>query len=144
VDIVSGLHWYLKHLCGSHISWDKTGGSQLFSVPNVGFLPRVHDTGILVQRPVPWSYYQNAVTSSCKLLFCFHIIFVSSEDFVSFSCDLVICFWKILLLGGTGKDGKRKSTGWLCKVSTCHLHLQDRRLSGRKCSRSFSYQFVFT
>ncbi|XP_061369642.1 alpha-N-acetylglucosaminidase-like [Gastrolobium bilobum] len=64
VDIVAGLHWYLKHLCGSHISWDKTGGSQLFSVPNAGFLPRVHDAGISVQRPIPWSYYQNAVTSS--------------------------------------------------------------------------------
>ncbi|KAL5146327.1 Alpha-N-acetylglucosaminidase [Glycine soja] len=65
VDIVAGLHWYLKHWCGSHISWDKTGGSQLFSVPNVGLLlPRVHHAGVSVQRPVPWSYYQNAVTSS--------------------------------------------------------------------------------
>ncbi|KAK7354098.1 hypothetical protein VNO80_19556 [Phaseolus coccineus] len=65
VDIVSGLHWYLKHWCGSHISWDKTGGSQLFSLPNVGFLPRIpHSTGVSVQRPIPWSYYQNAVTSS--------------------------------------------------------------------------------
>nr|KYP46995.1 Alpha-N-acetylglucosaminidase [Cajanus cajan] len=64
VDIVAGLHWYLKHWCGSHISWDKTGGSQLFSVPNAGFLPRVHHAGVSVQRTVPWSYYQNAVTSS--------------------------------------------------------------------------------
>ncbi|CAJ1975204.1 unnamed protein product [Sphenostylis stenocarpa] len=65
VDIVSGLHWYLKHWCGSHISWDKTGGSQLFSVPNAGILPRVHHAaGVSVQRPIPWSYYQNAVTSS--------------------------------------------------------------------------------
>ncbi|KAJ1421807.1 Beta-hexosaminidase-like, domain 2 [Sesbania bispinosa] len=64
VDVVAGLHWYLKHWCGSHISWDKTGGSQLFSVPKAGFLPRVHDAGISVQRPIPWSYYQNAVTSS--------------------------------------------------------------------------------
>ncbi|XP_028781748.1 alpha-N-acetylglucosaminidase-like isoform X2 [Neltuma alba] len=64
VEVAAGLHWYLKHWCGSHISWDKTGGSQLFSVPKAGFLPRVHDTGILVKRPIPWSYYQNAVTSS--------------------------------------------------------------------------------
>ncbi|XP_072090950.1 alpha-N-acetylglucosaminidase [Arachis hypogaea] len=64
VDIVAGLHWYLKQRCGSHISWDKTGGSQLSSVPKVGFLPRVQEAGILVPRPVPWSYYQNAVTSS--------------------------------------------------------------------------------
>ncbi|KAK4264283.1 hypothetical protein QN277_025485 [Acacia crassicarpa] len=64
VEVVAGLHWYLKHWCGSHISWDKTGGSQLFSVPKAGFLPRVYDTGILVKRPIPWSYYQNAVTSS--------------------------------------------------------------------------------
>lgn len=67
MDIVAGLHWYLKQWCGSHISWDKTGGSQLFSVPNVGYLPRVHDAGVSVQRPIPWNYYQNAVTSSCKL-----------------------------------------------------------------------------
>ncbi|XP_057443002.1 alpha-N-acetylglucosaminidase-like [Lotus japonicus] len=64
VEIVAGLHWYLKNWCGSHISWDKTGGSQLYSVPNAGFLPRVRDGGVLVQRPIPWSYYQNAVTSS--------------------------------------------------------------------------------
>lgn len=69
VDILAGLHWYLKNWCGSHISWDKTGGAQLFSLPKVGLLPRVHDAGVLVQRPIPWSYYQNAVTSSCKLLF---------------------------------------------------------------------------
>ncbi|KAG6686673.1 hypothetical protein I3842_11G031900, partial [Carya illinoinensis] len=64
VEILAGLHWYLKHQCGSHISWDKTGGAQLFSVPRAGLLPRVNDTGILVQRPIPWSYYQNAATSS--------------------------------------------------------------------------------
>ncbi|KAL6281186.1 hypothetical protein ACE6H2_018067 [Prunus campanulata] len=64
VEILAGLHWYLKHWCGSHISWDKTGGAQPFSVPKAGLLSRVQDAGILVQRPVPWNYYQNAVTSS--------------------------------------------------------------------------------
>ncbi|KAJ7945919.1 putative Alpha-n-acetylglucosaminidase [Quillaja saponaria] len=64
VEIVAGLHWYLKHWCGSHISWDKTGGSQLLSVPQAGFLPQLHDAGIFLQRPIPWNYYQNAVTSS--------------------------------------------------------------------------------
>ncbi|KAM1295527.1 hypothetical protein FF1_015469 [Malus domestica] len=64
VEILAGLHWYLKNLCNSHISWDKTGGAQLFSVPKSGLLTRVQDAGILVQRPVPWNYYQNAVTSS--------------------------------------------------------------------------------
>ncbi|PQQ08441.1 alpha-N-acetylglucosaminidase [Prunus yedoensis var. nudiflora] len=64
VEILAGLHWYLKRWCGSHISWDKTGGAQLFSVPKAGLLSRVQDAGILVQRPVPWNYYQNAVTSS--------------------------------------------------------------------------------
>lgn len=99
MEIVAGLHWYLKNWCGSHISWDKTGGSQLYSVPNAGFLPRVRDGGVLVQRPIPWSYYQNAVTSSCKLLLScpprmFLVVFVklTSEDFISF--DLVfIFFW---------------------------------------------------
>ncbi|XVF54187.1 hypothetical protein PTKIN_Ptkin05aG0160700 [Pterospermum kingtungense] len=64
VELSAGLHWYLKYGCGSHISWQKTGGAQLFSVPNLGSLPRVNDARSLVQRPVPWNYYQNAVTSS--------------------------------------------------------------------------------
>ncbi|KAK7828801.1 alpha-n-acetylglucosaminidase [Quercus suber] len=64
VEISAGLHWYLKYWCGSHISWDKTGGAQLFSVPRAGLLPRVQDAGIVVQRPIPWNYYQNAVSSS--------------------------------------------------------------------------------
>ncbi|KAL5544366.1 hypothetical protein UlMin_008150, partial [Ulmus minor] len=64
VEILSGLHWYFKNWCRLHISWDKTGGAQLFSVPKAGLLPRVEESGILVQRPIPWSYYQNAVTSS--------------------------------------------------------------------------------
>lgn len=64
VEILAGLHWYLKYWCGSHISWDKTGGTQLFSVPKVGSLPRVEDDGVSITRPVPWNYYQNAVTSS--------------------------------------------------------------------------------
>ncbi|XP_019227970.1 PREDICTED: alpha-N-acetylglucosaminidase-like isoform X1 [Nicotiana attenuata] len=64
VEILSGLHWYLKYWCGAHISWSKTGGAQLASVPYPGSLPAVQDTGIVVKRPVPWSYYQNAVTSS--------------------------------------------------------------------------------
>ncbi|KAF2282888.1 hypothetical protein GH714_043308 [Hevea brasiliensis] len=63
VEVLAGLHWYLKYWCGSHISWEKTGGAQLNSIPNLGSLPRVQDTGILVQRPIPWNYYQNAVTS---------------------------------------------------------------------------------
>lgn len=70
VEILAGLHWYLKNWCGSHISWEKTGGVQLFSVPKSEFLPRVNDDGVLVQRPIPWSYYQNAVTSSCKRKLC--------------------------------------------------------------------------
>ncbi|XP_044484414.1 alpha-N-acetylglucosaminidase-like [Mangifera indica] len=64
VEVLAGLHWYLKHWCGSHISWEKTGGVQVSSLPKLGSLPRVHDAGVLVKRPVPWNYYQNAVTSS--------------------------------------------------------------------------------
>ncbi|XP_060204807.1 alpha-N-acetylglucosaminidase-like [Lycium barbarum] len=64
VEILSGLHWYLKYWCEAHISWSKTGGAQLASVPNPGSLPPVQDAGVVVTRPVPWSYYQNAVTSS--------------------------------------------------------------------------------
>ncbi|XP_010027872.2 alpha-N-acetylglucosaminidase isoform X1 [Eucalyptus grandis] len=64
VEVLAGLHWYLKYWCGSHISWDKTGGLQTHSMPKFGSLPRVHDAGVIVQRPIPWSYYQNAVSSS--------------------------------------------------------------------------------
>ncbi|KGN63620.2 hypothetical protein Csa_013990 [Cucumis sativus] len=64
VEILAGLHWYLKHWCGAHISWDKTGGSQLFSVPKAGLLPRIQTNEVVVQRPIPLNYYQNAVTSS--------------------------------------------------------------------------------
>ncbi|CAL1371673.1 unnamed protein product [Linum trigynum] len=64
VDIVSGLHWYIKYSCGAHVSWDKTGGIQIASIPKPGSLPRVKDDGVMIQRPVPWNYYQNVVTSS--------------------------------------------------------------------------------
>ncbi|GMH20615.1 hypothetical protein Nepgr_022456 [Nepenthes gracilis] len=64
VEIASGLHWYLKYSCGAHISWDKTGGVQMASIPDPGSLPSIKDEGVIVQRPVPWNYYQNVVTSS--------------------------------------------------------------------------------
>lgn len=64
VELASGLHWYLKYWCGAHISWDKTGGAQIASIPNPGSLPPVKDEGVMIQRPVPWNYYQNVVTSS--------------------------------------------------------------------------------
>ncbi|XP_052194227.1 alpha-N-acetylglucosaminidase [Diospyros lotus] len=64
VEIASGLHWYLKYWCGAHVSWDKTGGIQIASVPRPGSLPLVSDGGVRIQRPVPWNYYQNVVTSS--------------------------------------------------------------------------------
>ncbi|XP_006851078.2 alpha-N-acetylglucosaminidase isoform X3 [Amborella trichopoda] len=64
VEIAAGLHWYIKYWCGAHVSWDKTGGTQIVSIPDPGLLPRVQGNGVMVQRPVPWSYYQNVVTSS--------------------------------------------------------------------------------
>ncbi|KAH7527885.1 hypothetical protein FEM48_Zijuj05G0013900 [Ziziphus jujuba var. spinosa] len=64
VELASGLHWYLKYWCGAHISWDKTGGIQIASIPHPGSLPLVKDEGVIIQRPVPWNYYQNVVTSS--------------------------------------------------------------------------------
>ncbi|KAJ0095775.1 hypothetical protein Patl1_17155 [Pistacia atlantica] len=68
VEITSGLHWYIKYWCGAHVSWDKTGGIQIASVPSPGSLPLVKDKGVRIQRPVPWNYYQNVVTSSCSTL----------------------------------------------------------------------------
>ncbi|KAL2461225.1 alpha-N-acetylglucosaminidase family/NAGLU family [Abeliophyllum distichum] len=64
IEITSGLHWYLKYWCGGHVSWDKTGGAQLASVPKPGSLPSVKNEGVVIQRTVPWNYYQNVVTSS--------------------------------------------------------------------------------
>ncbi|KAK3038800.1 hypothetical protein RJ639_027387, partial [Escallonia herrerae] len=63
-EITSGLHWYLKCWCGAHVSWDKTGGSQIASIPNPGSLPLVKMEEVRIQRPIPWNYYQNVVTSS--------------------------------------------------------------------------------
>ncbi|RRT56951.1 hypothetical protein B296_00044534, partial [Ensete ventricosum] len=84
VELSAGLHWYLKHWCLTHVSWEKTGGLQLSSLPKVGSLPHVPSAGILVQRPVPLSYYQNAVTSSCKLLYSlfFKLIWRSIDPLV--------------------------------------------------------------
>ncbi|GAV88459.1 NAGLU domain-containing protein/NAGLU_N domain-containing protein/NAGLU_C domain-containing protein [Cephalotus follicularis] len=64
VEIASGLHWYIKYWCGAHVSWDKTGGIQISTVPKPGSLPHVKAEGVMIQRPVPWNYYQNVVTSS--------------------------------------------------------------------------------
>lgn len=84
MEISSGLHWYLKYWCGAHISWDKTGGVQLASVPQPGSLPRVAGEGVKVERPVPWSYYQNVVTSSCMCLTSFHLSFTKYKNTGSF------------------------------------------------------------
>ncbi|KAL2922613.1 Alpha-N-acetylglucosaminidase, partial [Bienertia sinuspersici] len=54
VEIASGLHWYLKYLCGAHLSWEKTGGVQIDSIPKPGSLPSVKDKGLVFRRPVPW------------------------------------------------------------------------------------------
>uniref|UniRef100_A0A1J3GKV9 Alpha-N-acetylglucosaminidase n=1 Tax=Noccaea caerulescens TaxID=107243 RepID=A0A1J3GKV9_NOCCA len=64
VEIASGFHWYLKYKCNAHVSWDRTGGIQIASVPLPGHLPRLDSKRILIRRPVPWNYYQNVVTSS--------------------------------------------------------------------------------
>ncbi|KAL0561845.1 hypothetical protein IC582_002290 [Cucumis melo] len=64
VEITSGLYWYLKYWCGAHVSWDKTGGVQLASIPKPGSLPFIKGDGVVIKRPVPWNYYQNVVTSS--------------------------------------------------------------------------------
>lgn len=82
VEISSGLHWYIKYFCGVHVSWDKTGGMQIASVPKPGSLPRVKDGGVLIQRPVPWNYYQNVVTSSCKCGIFVPVFTVCNSSFV--------------------------------------------------------------
>lgn len=87
VELASGLHWYLKYWCGAHISWDKTGGAQLASIPSPGSLPRVQGKGVKIERPVPWNYYQNVVTSSCEsflaLNICFHNLCLIPNLFIS-------------------------------------------------------------
>lgn len=69
VDVAAGLHYYLKTRCGVHISWEKTGGSQLESIKSQGLkgeLPKVGKP-IRVTRPVKWSYYQNVCTVSYSM-----------------------------------------------------------------------------
>ena len=125
VEIMAGLHWYLKYWCGSHISWDKTGGAQLLSVPDSGSFPHVQEAGILIQRPIPWNYYQNAVTSSCELLPPNHLLFPNlcqTEIYVIYfgawglkfelrsdgHCLLsfICAFWRYFCLVGLEKMGK--------------------------------------
>jgi alpha-N-acetylglucosaminidase len=65
VELCAGLHWYIKYWCGAHVSWDKTGGAQLFTIPPPGSLPQLQDGGTTIHRVVEWNYYQNVVTSSC-------------------------------------------------------------------------------
>ncbi|KAF9620661.1 hypothetical protein IFM89_013961, partial [Coptis chinensis] len=50
VDIASGLHWYLKYWCSANISWDRTGGVQLSSIPRAGSLPAVKAEGVMIQH----------------------------------------------------------------------------------------------
>lgn len=108
VDILSGVHWYLKYWCGAHISWSKTGGAQLASVPDPGSLPAVQDAGVVVKRPVPWSYYQNAVTSSCKPAFL--LLFRQSN-----SGGILNIYWFLLLDTFAWWDWKRweKEIDWM-------------------------------
>lgn len=86
MELASGLHWYLKYSCGAHISWDKTGGIQIASIPEPDSLPFVRDEGLVFKRPVPWNYYQNVVTSSCEyyqwLSFCGRLIKLSTFIFL--------------------------------------------------------------
>jgi len=89
VEIASGLHWYLKYWCGAHVSWDKTGGVQIASIPKPGSLPHVKDKGVMIQRPVPWNYYQNVVTSSCKsYFFCLCFVFFAPIHYVIITMEI--------------------------------------------------------
>nr|POE83257.1 alpha-n-acetylglucosaminidase [Quercus suber] len=36
IEIASGLYWYLKYWCGANVSWDKTGGVLIASIPKPG------------------------------------------------------------------------------------------------------------
>lgn len=70
VDIAAGLHYYLKNKCGAHVSWEKTGGSQLESIKQHtlnGDMPKVGQS-TRVARPVKWSYYQNVCTVSYSMV----------------------------------------------------------------------------
>ncbi|KAL6569960.1 hypothetical protein OROMI_014474 [Orobanche minor] len=87
VDITSGLHWYLKYWCQAHVSWDKTGGAQLGTVPEPGSLPPVSYEGVMIQRSTPWNYYQNVVTSSLNMrcIVLFSTIAASINSLAEFS-----------------------------------------------------------
>lgn len=91
IEITSGLHWYLKYWCGAHVSWDKTGGAQLASVPKPGSLPPVKNEGLIIKLSVPWNYYQNVVTSSCKN-HCWPFLLLSSVNFFKLYFLLVNLF----------------------------------------------------
>lgn len=57
VEILSGLHGYLKYYFGAHMSWRKTGGAQLSSVPKPGSLPGIQDSEITIKRLSEWCFF---------------------------------------------------------------------------------------
>lgn len=71
VELASGLHWFLKYFCNSSFSWEVTGGLQLdskFQDPaNLRLLEGKEK--VVVERSVPYSYYQNIVTVSYSMAF---------------------------------------------------------------------------
>uniref|UniRef100_A0A803NLK2 Reverse transcriptase domain-containing protein n=1 Tax=Cannabis sativa TaxID=3483 RepID=A0A803NLK2_CANSA len=58
--------WSIRNLSFAVTVQKLATGAQLCSVPKAGLLPRVDDNGVIVPRLVPWSYYQNSVSSSCS------------------------------------------------------------------------------
>lgn len=106
VEIASGLHWYLKYKCNAHVSWDKTGGIQVASVPNPGHLPRLYSKRILIRRPVPWNYYQNVVTSSCKTYIHIHLL-DSNLPHVFYNESPIFILYRFICLVGMGEMGER-------------------------------------
>ncbi|KAK4402361.1 Alpha-N-acetylglucosaminidase [Sesamum angolense] len=64
VELLSGLQWYLKYWCGSTYILEQNWWSTTFFSPKIGISASHSRCWDNNEEAYPWSYYQNAVSSS--------------------------------------------------------------------------------
>lgn len=124
--ITWGLHFYLKHYCNVHISWD---GAQI-TLPKK--LPKVQVKIISNDR---WYNVWNFVMSDFTTVHIFTVFHFSDSDIIR-TCAL----WVIVRPGGSGSNGREISTGWLLMGSILPSLLLRKRRFGKDCIKNWISQ----
>ncbi|KAJ4822739.1 hypothetical protein Tsubulata_007000 [Turnera subulata] len=127
VEIASGLHWYIKYWCGAHVSWVKTGGIQIASIPESGSLPLVQDGDSYVwwdwerwEKEIDWMALQASSDVHFPLLQKFN---VTARDLDNFFGGPAFLAWA--RMGNLHGWGGPLSQNWLDQ----QLALQKKILS---------------